>query len=75
MGTAEEEEEEEEEGGGGWKGIEGARFESGLFLFVFSLFFSPRLVNPASRHQQQCPQPQSSTLNGGQSVNLHLLNI
>ncbi len=44
MGTAEDEEDEEEEeggeeGGGGWKGIEGARFESGLFLFVFFPFF------------------------------------
>ncbi len=26
--------------GGGWKGIEGARFESGLFLFCFFLFFA-----------------------------------
>ncbi len=35
-------------GGGGWKGIEGARFESGLFLFCFVLFFpffSPRLFS------------------------------
>ncbi len=29
---------EEEEEEGGWKGIEGARFESGLFLFVFPFF-------------------------------------
>ncbi len=40
MGTAEEEEEEEEGGGGGWKWIEGARFESGLFLFVFFPLFA-----------------------------------